>query len=305
MACDMEDEPQLPFEVATTLVTDITDTSAVCSGLVISKGGSALVSKGICWSLSPSPIISDKVMIDSTPSDSITGHLDGLMVYTTYYFRAFAITSVDTAYGEEVSFTTEGGIVTDIDGNVYHTVSIGSQVWLAENLRTTRFQNGDSIPYVDDMLTWRSAGQAYCFYDNDPGKYAMYGCLYNWYTVADTRQLSPAGWHVPTTNEWNVLAANVEGNGGHLKEKGTSHWASPNFGATNTTGFTALAGGYRDFLGTYDNARKIAAFWTATPYSDIWGNPGGWYRYLIHDGSAFSEYQLAAAYGCSVRCIRD
>jgi uncharacterized protein (TIGR02145 family) len=139
------------------------------------------------------------------------------------------------------------GIPVDIDGNEYHTVIIGGQEWMVENLRVTPYRNGDPIPNVSDTTSWRALTTgAYCSYDNDPSCSAMYGNLYNWYAVNDFRQIAPEGWHVPTYEEWIVLETHLGGDtiaGGKLKESGTEHWRAPNVGGTNESGFSALPGG--------------------------------------------------------------
>jgi len=148
--------------------------------------------------------------------------------------------------------------VTDIDGNCYRTVTIGTQVWMAENLKVTHDCNGEAIPNVTDGATWAglTAG-AYCEYNNDVNNVATYGRLNNWYAVADSRNISPAGWHVASDAEWQTLSIFLGGDaiaGGKMKETGTTHWYSPNTGATNESGFSALPGGYRaSGNGPYEN----------------------------------------------------
>ena len=139
--------------------------------------------------------------------------------------------------------------IKDIEGNVYKTIAIGKQVWMTENLKTTKFNDGTSIPMVTENEAWiKLTTPAYSWYNNDStANKNTYGALYNWYTVK-TNKLCPAGWHVPTDAEWVALITYLEGftvAGGKMKEKGIEHWKSPNEGATNETGFTALPGGYR------------------------------------------------------------
>jgi uncharacterized protein (TIGR02145 family) len=140
-----------------------------------------------------------------------------------------------------------GEVVTDIDGNVYNTVTIGDQVWMAENLKTTKLNDGTSISNAIDNIAWASLSTpGYCWFINNRATYEIYGALYNWYAVY-TDKLCPTGWHVPSNSEWTTLTDHLGGAevaGGKLKESGSSHWASPNTGATNVTGFTALPGGY-------------------------------------------------------------
>ncbi|MFC1562338.1 FISUMP domain-containing protein, partial [candidate division KSB1 bacterium] len=170
--------------------------------------------------------------------------------------------------------------VTDIDENVYQIVQIGDQEWMVENLKVTRYRNGDAIPNVTDGSAWGGLSTgAYCTYYNNASNAAVYGHLYNWYAVDDSRGLAPEGWHVPTDEEWKELEmylgmsqseADTSGwrgtdEGDKLKETGTSHWGSPNAGATNESGFTALPGGYRSIsTGTFLNFYHIAIFWSST-----------------------------------------
>jgi uncharacterized protein (TIGR02145 family) len=139
--------------------------------------------------------------------------------------------------------------VTDIDGNVYHTVTIGTQVWMVENLKVTKYRNGISIPNVTDDNEWCNVTTgAYCDYNNTSSNSTTYGKLYNWYAVNDTGNIAPLGWHVPTDADFTKLTTYLGGEsvaGGKLKEKGKTHWTIVSSGATNESGFTALPSGYR------------------------------------------------------------
>ncbi len=204
----------------------------------------------------------------------------------------------------------------DIDGNVYETVVIGEQVWIAENLKVTHYRNGDPIPNVTNNSDWSNLGtSAYCAYNNDNDNVNTYGLLYNWYAVNDNRNLAPTGWHVPTDEEWKQLEMYLgmsqseaddtgcrdtdEGN--KLKETGIAHWNTPNEGATNESGFSALPGGYRSSAGTYDNIGYYTYFWSATE-----GDSGSaWYRFLHYNRSCVSRYGSNKHNGFSVRCVKD
>ena len=142
---------------------------------------------------------------------------------------------------------TPSNTVTDIDGNVYHTVKIGTQVWMVENLKTTKYNDGTPIPLVTANSSWAIlTTPGYCFYNNDANvNKATYGAMYNWYIV-NTGKLCPAGWHVPIDAEWTTLTnylGSENAAGGKLKEFGISHWVTPNDGTTNSSGFTALPAG--------------------------------------------------------------
>ena len=207
---------------------------------------------------------------------------------------------------------------TDFDGNVYTTVTIGNQVWLGENMKTTHYNDGSAIPLVSNNNDWGTLSTpAYCWYDNDEASHkATYGALYNWYVV-ETGKLCPDGWHVPTDSEWKQLEmylgmsqsdADKQGfyrgtdEGGKLKETGTIHWDSPNEGATNESGFTALPGGNRTYNGVvFESLGSGAHFWCATEYD---GNLA-WRRYIFYaDGDIWRDIQYKR-YGFSVRCIKD
>lgn len=200
--------------------------------------------------------------------------------------------------------TSATGTVTDKDGNVYKTVTIGTQVWMVENLKTTKYRNGDAIPNVIDTTQWfKLKTGAYCNYNNDTKNSTTYGRLYNWYAVTDSRNIAPAGWHVPTKAEWTTLATFLGGEslaGGKLKETLTSHWSSPN-SATNSSGFTALPGGYRKNDGAFSNFSFCGSWWASTEYS----KSVAWYRYVDYSTSNVYNCSSYKNSGFSVRCIKD
>lgn len=199
------------------------------------------------------------------------------------------------------------GTVTDIDDNVYKTVKINDQWWMAENLKVTHYRNGDPIPRVTDNEAWSNLTTgAYSNYDNNEANVATYGRLYNWYAVNDNRGLAPAGWHVPTDAEWKTLVDYLVGNteaGGKMKEADMVHWQSPNTGADNSSGFTALPGGYRDGYG-FGGIGGLAYFWSSTEYEyDTYYY--AWYRSLSWDLADIQRYTNYKPRGFSVRCVRD
>ena len=195
--------------------------------------------------------------------------------------------------------------VTDIDCNVYHTVTIGTQVWMVENLNVTHYRNGDPIPNITYNTAWlNDTTGAYSNYNNDVNYSISYGRLYNWYAVANNRKIAPAGWHVPTDAEWTVLTDSLGGDsiaGGKMKEAGTAHWLSPNTGATNSSGFTALPGGGRDYNGGFYYLTHGAYFWSSTEYS----SPNAWYRGLGYGNESVGRYYDIKTDGFSVRCAHD
>ena len=229
---------------------------------------------------------------------------------------SISISEIDSIYYETSAFTC-GDQVTDFDGNLYPTVEIGGQCWFAKALRVTHYPNGDEIPNVTDNTTWvnledNNTDDAYCFYENNSG--TDYGILYTYAaSIADdwTRDntanqgVCPDGWHLPSDAEWTTLTDEVGGEsiaGGKLKEAGTTHWYSPNTGATNESGFTALPGGYRWIDdGNFYNQGYGGAFWTATE-SSTWQ---AFDRYLYNNFENVSRVGAEKGYGFSVRCIQD
>ena len=194
--------------------------------------------------------------------------------------------------------------VTDIDGNTYNTVTIGTQIWLKENLKVTHYRNGDTIPNVTDSSTWVNiASGAYCNYDNDTINSITHGRLYNWYSVTDARNICPIGWHIPTDEEWTTLITYLGGSnvaGGKLKEEDTTHWAPPNIGATNETGFTALPAGGR--LNVDFSSIRITCYWWSSTESNI---SNAWFRSLGTYYAYINRFSIVKTRGYSVRCIKD
>lgn len=207
--------------------------------------------------------------------------------------------------------------VTDIDGNVYHTVTIGTQVWMVENLKATHYNNGDPIINITDGMTWhyQKAG-AFCDYDYEPVNGKIYGKLYNWYTVIDKRKLAPVGWHIPSDFEWAILTYYLGGKleaGGNLKEIGTTHWKEPNIDATNNSNFTALPGGRVTENGNFYNIKDNSCLWSSTEHitkDNLFGEGINRESYV---NSFHIHHKWNEIYRCiddksscsSVRCIKD
>jgi len=196
------------------------------------------------------------------------------------------------------------GSITDIDGNTYKTVTIGTQTWMAENLKVTKYNDGIAIPNVTNNTAWRELTTgALCDYDNTPSNSETYGKLYNWHAV-NTGKLCPTGWHVPSDAEWTELTDYLGGTsvaGGKLKETGTTHWASPNTGATNETGFTALPGGNRGSNGTFGDIGGGGSWWSATEYGATYARR----RDMNYGYSGVYRDRYSKEVGFSVRCVRD
>jgi uncharacterized protein (TIGR02145 family) len=217
---------------------------------------------------------------------------------------------------------TAEGVVTDAEGNVYATVTIGNQVWMAENLSTSKFSNGDSIPMVYDNLPWQQAtviqSPAACFYNNDSINDTPMGKLYNWYAVIDSRNVCPSGWHIPSDAEWSqlivhldsltIVGDDVESSlvGAQIKSTGLQFWLAPNTGAVNQSGFSALPGGKRPATGLYypifEYYSYYGYFWSSTSSQ----TPGLAYdRYLDYASTAILRTTSPKGEGKSVRCVKD
>jgi uncharacterized protein (TIGR02145 family) len=194
--------------------------------------------------------------------------------------------------------------VKDINGNVYKTVSIGKQVWMAENLKTTKYNDGTAIPLVADDKAWAAlTTPAFCWYNNDIANKEVYGAMYNWFTV-NTNKLCPTGWRVPTDAEWTTLTTYLGGKnvaGGKLKEAGTIHWKSPNTGATNESGFTALPSGSRATNGSFHFLGEGGTCWSSKEYDAS----NAWFRSITYDYSVITNFYGRNQAGWSVRCLQD
>jgi len=255
--------------------------------------------------------------------DTLTGNkstkrsveLTGLTPSTTYYYRVKAVNSLGSVTGSERSFTTlpefTGDIVfnpdliydqvTDVEGNVYKTIQIGSQVWMAENLHTHKYNDGTDIPQLSYTTSWSALETgALCWYNNVT---LTYGALYNWYAV-NSGKLCPAGWHVASDEEWTTLTSFIGGTetaGNKLKEQGALHWTTPNSGATNSTGFTALPGGYRYYNGVYNAGKRYGYWWTSTETNTV----NAVARDLYYGYTNIDKINSDKRTGASVRCIKD
>lgn len=215
---------------------------------------------------------------------------------------------------EAISTEPEYGIVNDIDGNEYITVKIGTQVWMAENLRTLHYRNGDAIDNTSENSTWAdlSIGSV-CYYENNSSNAVPYGCLYNFYAVNDSRSICPDGWHIPSRDEMDILIEYLGGRnvaGGKLKEEGNEHWNSPlitiDNAGTNESGFSAVAAGERNASGQFQSFGYKTNFWLSKETSSLSGKLMGYARGLSKsDNKVLEEDVKPASLGLSIRCIKD
>ena len=192
----------------------------------------------------------------------------GIIIYAFAIFGLLLMITYGCKSKDENSNPNLPLTVTDIDGNVYNTIAIGNQVWMTENLKTTKFNDGSSIPLITDNTVWNYlSSPGYCFNNNDSViNKNVYGALYNWYSV-NTGKLAPIGWRIPTKDDWNALIFSLGGDsiaGGKLKETAQLHWQIPNVGATNEIGFTALPGGIRGNAGSFINTGYLCFWWSNT-----------------------------------------
>jgi uncharacterized protein (TIGR02145 family) len=308
-------EPTITLPLLTTdLISSITLHTASCTGTITSDGGSAVTHRGICWSKAPDPLISDSTIDAGTGTGTFTGELTGLDTSTLYYARAYATNSKGTGYGNTLSFTTEKevvyGSVTDVDGNKYPIVKIGSQYWLQKNLSVTHYRNGDVIPKVTVDNQWKVlVTGAYCLYDNLKGTDPVYGNLYNWYAVNDARGICPEGWHVASNPDWDKMGEFLGGlnvAGGALKSTGTLEqstglWYAPNTGATNSSAFHGLPGGTRFNYGSFYSIGNLGNFWSISDTNTA----NAWNYILDANNETLGRNYNFKAFGFSVRCCKD
>ena len=329
----VRDEPELPT-VTTAAMCDVTSTTANCGGNVTSDGGATVTARGVCWSTSSNPTISDSHTTDGNGTGDFTSSLTGLTANTTYYVRAYATNSVGTAYGSEVSFTASipndgqpcsgTPTVTDIDGNTYNTVQIGQQCWMKENLRTTKYADNTSI----EQGSSASSTTAYWYYpNNDASNMPTYGLLYNWKAVmynsssslanpSGVQGICPTGWHVPSDAEWTQLTDYVSSLCQYVcgdtrtqiakALASTTGWSSCSttccVGNTpsnnNATGFCALPA--RNYNGSFYNVGDCAFFWSTSKYT---GN--AFVRRLSSYSADVYRTSVNVNNGHSVRCVKD
>ncbi|MDD5186377.1 MAG: fibrobacter succinogenes major paralogous domain-containing protein, partial [Paludibacter sp.] len=285
--------------------------SANIRGNVTSDGGTSITSRGLCWNTTGNPTILNNKISAGVGVGEFNCTITGLIPDSTYYVRAFATNSVGTAYGEQVSFKTlktSEQTVTDIDGNTYHSVKIGTQIWMVENLKTTKYCDGNLIPNVTANYDWANLiTPAYCWYNNDIQNKDSYGAMYNWYVV-NSGKLCPKGWHIPSNAEWSILTDYLGGlsiSAAKLREESNLHWIAFN-DATNESGFTALPGGYRRYYdGEFFSKGSNCTFWSSGSNS----NSEAWTRAMtLYDTTDLHDVQVISNnknYGISVRCIKD
>lgn len=248
--------------------------------------------------------------------------LSGLLPSCIYHYRIKAVNLLGTTFGSDQVFTTgsSSNSIQDIDGNVYKTVQIGTQTWMAENIKTSRYADGTPVQLIISQDTWNlltESDKAYCYYNNDTANLRTYGALYTWAAAVNgsvgsetvpsgIQGVCPTEWHIPSEAEWNVIEAYLGGStivGGKMAETGLAHWASPNADATNSSGFTALPGGYRlVYPYSFIDIKNRANFWTSTLYPAY---NAVYYRYITNNGGGLYSTFGYKSNGRSVRCVKN
>ncbi len=294
--------------ISITEVTEITTTTAASASNITNDGEANVNARGVCWSTNENPTIDDNKTEDGTGVGNFTSSITNLESNTTYYIKAYATNSVGIGYSDVMSFTTKesarGSFTDPRDGKVYQTVTIGTQVWMAENLAY--------LPKVISPSNGSLSTPFYYVYGYDgtsvadakaTTNYSTYGVIYNWEAAMVS---SPAGWHMPSDAEWTQLTTYLGGEsvgGGKLKEMGNNHWNSPNTGASNESGFTALPGGWRYFTlqHSFQFMGTQGYWWSATENS----NNSVWIRVINYDGINLVRETGNEEFGFSVRCVKD
>jgi uncharacterized protein (TIGR02145 family) len=285
----------------------ISSTAATLGLSVESDGGSHIIDCGLYISISEDPETSGQRILFGSDTGFFAGQITGLLPDVSYYVKAFAKNEKGESLGNLVIAVTPGTIK-DFDNNVYNTVKIDNQLWMAENLKTTSYMNGDPIgtttPATLD-ITGESTPRYQWAYDGNESNAAVYGRLYTGYVINDSRGICPTGWHVPTEAEVTILTGSLGGNdiaGGNLKESGTEHWDSPNTDGINISCFSALPGGGRYGIGNFSDIPLGQFGWWWTSTSD---NPSQISWILRYDNGVVGIRSSGLSEGFSVRCIKD
>jgi len=311
----------VPITLFTTGISSIIQTTATSGGNITSDGGATVTARGVCWNTSANPTTTNSKTIDGNGTGVFTSSITGLTAATTYYLRAYATSSIGTSYGNELVFKTYTGTLTDIDGNVYYTVTIGTQIWMAENLKTTKYSNGNIIgtttPATLDVYGETSPKYQWA-YDGNESNVATYGRLYTWYAATDSRNVCPLDWHLPSDAEWTTLTDYLTNNGYGYEGSGndigksmaatSGWWSNPTAGSVgndqnsnNSSGFTAVGGSRRNNNGIFQLLGAYGYWWSSSAY--LTGN--GWQRFMLSSYSTVERGGASSIYGLSIRCVKD
>ena len=332
-SCERLEDDQAP-EIKTDSVSLMDDGSYKISATITLLGNGEIVQHGVCWNETGLPDIngpSTKLGTLSTIGE-FSSIISGLEGNRTYYTRAYVVVNSLPFYGNEKTFVAEvdpENRLIDVDGNIYRTVKIGEQTWMAENLKVTKFSDGTPIPHVPAKADWFELLRedlGYCWYENYRALGYEFGALYSWPAASrdlygsdinpsDIQGVCPDGWHLPSDSEWDELELYLgmdpkeldkqdwrgTDEGGKLKRAGTRDWVSPNTGATGETGFNAQPSGFRHGSAEFIGMGSTTRYWTATKN----GYSYAWYRQLDYDNSAIGRDFQGVYRGHSVRCVKD
>ncbi len=316
---------QIPV-VATANITNITQFSLRGGGTVTSPGGLSITERGICWGSVSNPTVKDSKKSEGSGTGDFVVAVSGLDINTTYYVRAYAVSVEGTVYGNEIIIKTlDYGTVSDFDGYIYKTVTFGTQTWMAENLKVSHYNNGTAINTTQPS-TLNISGEVSPKYQWPGGGYennvALYGRLYTWYVVTDSRGICPAGWHIPTIDEYTILEnylisrgynfdGSLTGNKTAKAMASAEYWdKNTSLGTVGNTDypeyrnrskFSALPAGDRGYYNTFVEMGKQGFWWTTSNYdtNESW---------LFEIGSYEIEPSHSVDYkwtGNSVRCVKD
>lgn len=270
---------------------------------ISSDGGGQILAKGIVYSTHILPTILDNTLMRGPDTGSFTGTISGLLSNTLYYIRAFATNESGTRYSNQISENTSL-MATDVDGNVYPGIKIGTQTWLSKNLNVSKYQNLDSIEEIKVSNIWSGlTGGAWAFTENSSSYEEIYGKLYNWFAVSDQRKLCPQGWKIPSDEDWTILTDFLGGldvAGGKLKSTGISIWQIPNNWANNLSYFSGLPGGYRDETGQFLGLGYYGLWWSST--SD---GTNALSRYVYNEFNYASKDSSNKNHGLAIRCLME
>jgi len=305
VSCKKEEDVALPS--AETYWPRYIASKVATVGCTVKSEGNSYVTGGIYMGTSPNPETTGIQFQIASDTGTFLGQISGLTPGTQYFVKGYARNAKGESLGGEVDFTTPETIL-DIEDNEYETVKIGTQLWMAENLQATKYDNGDLIgtttPATLD-ISGEVTPEYQWPYSGEVSMAGIYGRLYTWYAVTDSRNVCPTGWHIPTDAEWTNLETALGGfnvAGSKLKESGNSHWIHPyNLDATNESCFEALPGGFRDQAGEFSLIENYGYWWSSTG-SDV---SNAWIRNLSFQAIQISRIDFSKSRGASVRCIKD
>lgn len=315
------------IKISTNPVSHVGVIHATSGGNITDDGGANLIAKGVCWSTSENPTINLNTKTNNGTSTGVfTSFITGLAESTTYYVRSYATNSIGTTYGNEMSFTTKvlsESQMMDIEGNVYNTITIGNQTWMVENLRTSKYRNGNTISTSNPAsknINSETSPKYQWAYEANENNVLTYGRLYTWYAATDSRNIAPIGWRVPTDADWTILENYLIANGYNYDGSTSGNKIAKSISAkslwktntstgsigfdlskNNSSGFSAVPGGYRFGGGAFGGLGSYGSWWSITEGS----SDNAWSRSLDSEYINLNRASSSKTYGFSVRCIKE